>query len=300
METGLIFAVLVAVFYGLGDNFARRGVLRAGESYTTFLLSLLIGILFVLVIITVRTEWGILWHISGRAFTLLGAAGIMQFIGGRFLYFSAVRRIGVNKAGVISRISIPIAVILGIIILNEAVSATLILGVLFIIQGVILTGLERKSARNLNGESVPHRAQVNGILLTLTAGFFWGISGIFIRPALQEIESPFVGSLISYGSALVVIAAFLFGKEPREKLAQLNRPAIAPIIITGVLISAANIFKYIALSLIPVSLVVPIVATTVIYLYVFAFLINRKVEVFTPKIITGILLAAAGTIIITL
>lgn len=300
MEIGLILAVLVAVFYGLGDNFARRGVLRAGESCTTFLFSLLIGILFILVIITVRTEWDILWHISERAFILLAAAGIMQFIGGRFLYLSAVRRIGVNKACIISRIEIPIAVTLGVIILNEALSGTLILGVLFIIQGVILTGLERKSALNLDGESVPHRAQVNGILLTLTAGFFWGISGIFIRPALQEIGSPFVGSFISYCSAFVIILAFLFGKGLREKLAQLNRPAIAPIIITGVLISAANIFKYIALSLIPVSLVMPIVATTVIYLIVFAYLMNRKVEVFTPKVIAGILLAAAGTIIIAL
>ena len=61
----------------------------------------------------------------------------MQFIGGRFLFFSAVRRIGANKASIISRIQIPIAVTLGIIILNETVSGTLILGVLFIMLGVI-------------------------------------------------------------------------------------------------------------------------------------------------------------------
>ena len=300
METGLIFAIGVAVFYGLSDNFARRGVLRAGESYTTVLFSLFIGILFLSIIISVRTEWYILWHISERALKLLVAAGIMQFIGGRFLYFSAVRRIGTNKASIISRIQIPVAVILGIIILNETVSGTMILGVLFIILGVILTGLERKSALNLDEGSVAYRSQVHGILLALTAGFFWGISDIFIRPALQEIGSPFVGSLIAYCSALIVILAFLFGKGPREKVAQLNRPAIAPIIITGVLISSGNIFKYIALSLIPVSLVVPIVATTIIYVYVFAFLMNRKVEVFTTKVIAGILLAAAGTVIIAL
>ena len=300
MEIGLIFAVLVAVFYGLSDNFVRRGVLRAGESYSIVLFSLLIGILFFSVIISVRTEWEILWHISERAFVLLVFAGIIHLIGGRFLYFSAVRRIGANKAGIISRIEIPIAVTLGVIILNEALSSTLILGVLFIILGIILTGLERKPALNLDGGSVIYRTQVNGILLTITAGFFWGISGIFIRPALQEIGSPFVGTFISYCSAFIIILAFLFGKGHRENLAQLNRPALTPIIIAGVLISAANIFKYIALSLIPVSLVMPIAATHIIYLIVFAYLMNRKVEVFTTKVIAGILLAAAGTVIIAL
>ena len=299
MEIGLIFAVLVAVSYGLSDIFARRGVLRAGESYTIILCSLFIGILYFSSIITIRGEWNILWHMPGQSLKLLVSAGILHLVAGRFLYYASVRRIGANKAGTISRIEIPLAATMGIIILNEMISSPLVLGVLCIVTGVVLAGLEKKLAGNPGITSDTYHSQSSGILLALGAGLFWGVSGVFIRPALQQIGSPYVGALISYSSAFVIITALLFRQGHRAKIARLNRSALLPLILNGLLTSTANLFKYVALSLIPVSLVMPVAATHIVYLLIFSFILNRKIEVFTPKVITGILLVAAGTIIIS-
>ena len=300
MEIGLVFAVLTAVSFGLSDIFARRGVLRAGESYTAVLISLFIGILLFSLIITVRVQWDILWSIPGQALGLLMGAGIIHLVGGRFLFYSSVRLIGANKASAISRIEILIAVGLGIMLLNESLTTPLVLGVLCIAPGVILASREKKIAGGVEEGSETYRMQSKGVLLGLGAGMCWGLTGILIRPALQEVGSPFVGVLISYSTAFVIMVSFLFRKGQREKLAQLNRSALTPIAIAGILTSCANLFKYTAFSFSPVSLVIPVVSTTIIYVLLFSFLLNRKIEVFTPKVITGMLLGAAGTFILSL
>ena len=159
---------------------------------------------------------------------------------------------------------------------------------------------DKKIAGGVEEGSETYRMQSKGVLLGLGAGMCWGLTGILLRPALQEIVSPFVGVLISYGTAFVIMVGLLFRKGHREKLVQLNRSVLTPIAIAGALTSCANLFKYTAFSLSPVSLVVPVVSTTIIYVLLFSFLLNRKIEVFTPKVITGMLLGAAGTFILSL
>lgn len=298
MEIGLVFAILVAIFFGASDIFIRRGMIKAGESYTAVFIGLLIGIILFPLMISFNAEWDKVWSLSSREIGLLVGAGVIHYIGGRFLYYAGVRLIGANKGSAISKTDILTAVVLGIVILNESLSSSLMLGVLFILPGVILVSIEKQVA-SAGGESKVPANQVKGIISCLGAGLFWGASGVLIKPAVGEIGSPFVGVFVSYIAAALIMAGLLFRREQREHLVKLNRSALIPIAIAGVLTSAANFFRYTALSYSPVSLVRPIESTYILYLLLFSFLFNRKIEVFTPKVIIGMLLVVAGTVILS-
>ncbi len=297
MEIGLVFAILVAVSFGASDIFVRRGMLKAGESYTAVFIGLLIGIILFPLMISFNAEWDKVWSLSSQEIGLLVGAGVIHYIGGRFLYYAGVRLIGANKGSAISKTDILASVVLGIVILNESLTISLMLGVLFILPGVILVSVEKQAA-SAGGESNTPANQLKGIISCLGAGLFWGASGVLIRPAVREIGSPFVGVFVSYISAALIMAGLLFRRQQRGHLVKLNRSALVPIIIAAVLTSVANIFRYTALSYSPVSLVRPIESTYILYLLLFSFLFNRKIEVFTPKVIIGMLLVVAGTVIL--
>ncbi len=297
MEIGLVFAILVAVSFGASDIFVRRGMLKAGESYTAVFIGLLIGIILFPLMISFNAEWDKVWSLSSQEIGLLVGAGVIHYIGGRFLYYAGVRLIGANKGSAISKTDILASVVLGIVILNESLTISLMLGVLFILPGVILVSVEKQAA-SAGGESNTPANQLKGIISCLGAGLFWGASGVLIRPAVREIGSPFVGVFVSYIAAALIMAGLLFRRQQRGHLVKLNRSALVPITIAGVLTSVANFFRYSALSYSPVSLVRPIESTYILYLLLFSFLFNRKIEVFTPKVIIGMLLVVAGTVIL--
>ncbi len=299
MEIGLILALLVAVLFGASDVFVRRGVLKTGESYTAVLIGLFIGVLLALLMITFTMQWDKVWVLSGQLIGLLAVAGTIQLVGGRYLYYISVRLIGANKSSAIARTDVFASVVLGIIILNEPLTIPLVLGVLLIVPGVILVSVERQGA-GVEERMETYRTQAKGILSGMGAGLCWGISGVLIKPAVRAIGSPFVGTFVSYVFAFLIMASLLFGKERREQLLRLNRASLTPIIIAGIGIATAHFFKFAALMYSPVSLVQPLTATHILFLLLFSFLLNRNIEVFTRKVIIGMMLAVVGTIILSL
>ncbi len=299
MEIGIVFALLAPVLFAAGDIFLRRGVLKAGESYTAVLVSLLIGVLFFSLLITFTEQWNIVRSLSWQVAGLLVGVGITHLAGGRFLFYSSVRLIGANKASAIAKVDIITAVALGIMFLNESFTIPLALGVSFILPGVILVSIEKKVV-GAEEQSEAYRIQAKGVLSGLGAGLSWGISGVLIRPAVTAMGSPFVGAFVSFTVAFIIVASLLFGKGRRKQLVRLNRSSFIPIAISGTFSAVANLLRFTALKYSPVSLVQPLIAIHILYVLLFSFLLNRKIEVFTRKVIIGMVLAVAGAVILSL
>ena len=93
---------------------------------------------------------------------LLGGAGLLQSVVGRFLYFTGVRLIGANKTSAIIRTNVLYAVILGIFILNESLTILLFLGIVAIITGVTLVSTEKQGV-NEEKQAGPSRIRAKGI-----------------------------------------------------------------------------------------------------------------------------------------
>lgn len=286
MEIGLVFALLSALCFGVGPVFLRRGVSQAGESFSAVLISAFIGIILFSFWLPFTGEWSKLWSLSLQGFILLGTAGIIHFVVGRLLYYSSVRLIGANKASPLIQTGSFYAVIFGILFLNESLTIFLIPGVLCIAAGATLVsvGKEVKIAK----------MQSKGILNGLGAALCWGISGVLIRSVIEEIGSPSAAAFVSYIVALPVVAGLLLRQEQRDQLTQLRRASLVPLVISGIFISIAQLLRYTALSYSPVSVVQPVIGTSVLFVFFLSFLINRNIEVFTRKVFAGIVATVVG------
>ena len=70
-------------------------------------------------------------------------------------------------------------------------------------------------------------------------------------------------------------------------------------LVIGVLSGCvAQLLRYAALIYSPASMVIPIGGTSAFFIFLFSFLINRNIEVFTRKVILGMVVMVAGTFLI--
>ncbi|MBI4284964.1 MAG: EamA family transporter [Chloroflexi bacterium] len=298
MEKGLLFAILAAAVLAGGVVFIRRGSALTGESFTSVLISIFIGVPMFSASVSFSGEWYRLGILSLKGFILLGAAGIVHFIVGRFLSYSAYRIIGVNKTNPLINTSPVYAVIFALIFLNESLTAAIILGVLCIVTGAVLVSVQRSNASERKAKWYSG-IEFRGVLAGLGGGLSWGISPILIRPGVIEVGSPHVGALISYIAASVVFAFFLFNKQYRKQLARLRfSPALGYLVAGGFLIAMGHLLNYTALKYSPAGIVAGLIGTNVIFGFFFSWLLNRSIEVFNLRVIMGLVVTLAGTLLI--
>lgn len=298
MEKGLILALLASVSFAGSVVFVRKATARTGESFTPTAISVFIGIPFFAVVLLITGEWSKLLSVSWQALISLGAAGIIHFIIGRFLGYSAYRLIGANKATPFIMTNPFYTIILGVLFLNELFTVYLILGVICIFIGVALISIEKKSVIEENQRQFP-RMEVRGILPALGAALCWGSTPILIKPAVAEVGSPFAAAFVSYVIASVVMAFFFLRGQYRKQMGQI--PIFTPLIsmlIGTILSSVGQLFFYTGLSYSPASMVNSLISTHILFIFFFSFLLNRQIEVFTPKIILGMATIVVGTFLI--
>lgn len=298
MEKGIVFAVLAAACFAGNAVYVRKAAYETGESLTPVLVQVFMGVPFFAVSLFFSGGWDRIWYVSWQAFILLGAAGVVHFIAGRLLAYNAYRLLGVNKSSAFLRTSPVYAVIFAVFFLNEHVTTFIILGTLSIIVGAALVSMERKTFMDKKHKGVSS-AEVKGIVSGLGGALCWGISPILIRAVAEEVGSPFVGGFISYVVASIVASFFLLRREHRQQMAQLRLgSALVPLLISGIFVSTAVLLFYTALTYSPAVMVVPLLGTIVFFIYIFSFLVNRKIEVFTPKVISGLVVTAIGAFLI--
>jgi len=298
MGKGLIFALFGSFSFAVSAVIVRKMAARAGESFTAMVISVFIGIPFFAIALFFTGEWSKFLSVSVRAFILLGLAGIIHFIAGRLLSYNAYRLIGANKATPFIMINPFYTVIFGVLFLKESLTVNLVLGLLLIFAGAALITIERKSVSE-ERQRVFFSTEVKGILAALGGGLCWGTTPILIKSAVEEIGSPIVGAFIAYVIAAIVTAFLLFGKQQREQMFQLPFVAIlVPLVISGIFTSTGQLFAYTALKYSPASLVAPLFSTQILVIFLLSFLLNRQIEVFTPKVILGMVATMAGTFLI--
>ncbi len=288
---GFIFALLSAATFAGSQVFVRRGVSRTGESFSAVPVSISIGMLLFFLLLCFTGGWGDFWPLPWRGVVFLGLAGIIHFVVGRFLNYTSLRLIGANRGSALLRTSVFYAVAFGILFLDEPLTISLGLGVLCIAGGVTLVSFQR-------GAEAP-KVRGKGIILALGAAFCYAITGLLIKIGMVEIGSPFTAVFISYAAAfLTIIAILLFHKGQRYDLARLNRYSLAPLALAGLSVALAQLFRYVALDYSPLSIVSPLIATSGLFVLLFSFLLNRNIEVFSVKVIVGVVATSAGAFLL--
>jgi transporter family protein len=298
MEKGLIFALLASLSFAVSAVSVRRASARTGETFTATAMSVLIGVPFLAIALCFAGEWQILGSVSWRDLILLGAAGIIHFLLGRLLSYNGYRLLGANRGATLSQTALFYTVILSVIFLKESLTVYLVLGVLSIFAGSVLVTTERRSTGG-TGQSGTLGTRVKGTLNSLGGALCWGISPILIKPALGETGSPVAGAFVSYAAAFVIVVLTFCRRQPREQMSRLPfKEALVPLLISAIFASAGQFFLYIALDHSPASMVTPLVSTHVMLVFLLSLVINRSIEIFTPKVILAMVLTVAGTFLV--
>ena len=293
---GSILALLTGVCFALNDVFIRRAALRVSDASLGTLISVPMAVPIFLVVLAATGRIQDVLSFSRQSVMWLSLAGIFFFVIGRSLSYRCIQLVGANITSILRRANILVAVVLGIFVLAEPLSWTFAIGVLLIVIGISLVGLNPRREGTF-GER-PAKIPLKALMLGLGAGVAWGLAPIFAKIGLEGASSPLAGLLISFLAATAVLGLSMASPGRRQLISRITGKAVGLFFIAGLFSCTGNFCRYAALNLIPASVVTPIVATSPVFLLIFSYIFNRNLEIFSRPVIIGTVIVVVGTILL--
>lgn len=298
-----LFALLGALCIAAGNICVRRGARRINPNHGV-LLTVLIGPPIFVALAFIGGEMKHALDLPWQAYVLFASAGVVHFVLGRGLNFSAIRVIGASRSSVIVGAAPVFAVALAVPILGETIGWLVGLGALIIIAGsILMTAGERvRDNSQVGAASVSGSPTMvtQGIGLALGAAFFWGISPILIKLGLGEADFPMLGTLVSYSMAALFMGPFFANPRILRGPVSIDYRGISWFLLAGLFISGGQAMRFLALSHGDVSLVVLLMQSVPLFVIALTVAVNRDVEVLNTYVLVGGLAVTVGAVAITL
>ena len=106
--------------------------------------------------------------------------------------------------------------------------------------------------------------------------------------------------MVAYAAGALVLALTLLIPGQAAGAIKLDKGARGLFLIGGVSSFLANMFRFSALALAPVSVVIPLMRSAVLFSLILNFTFNRHLESFEPRVIGGVLLSVAGAVLVVI
>ena len=197
-------ALSTAILFALNAIALRRATAH-GPPLAGLLVSAMVSLPVIVIIVMATGEYRHYREI-GSAAGLFALAGLVEFVIGGALFYTAISLIGSSRTSVLVGTYPVFSLVLAASILNEQIGLLVAVGGLLVILGPIV--LARGEARSpLVPE--PRSGTSRGILLALGAAAGWGLGPIFIKSALDRAPFPLLGNLIAYITSLAVMSALV-------------------------------------------------------------------------------------------
>ncbi len=142
------------------------------------------------------------------------------------------------------------------------------------------------------------RCYVEGIAVSLLAAAAWGVSPVLMRAAVVDSGLGVLGGLVTYVATAAVLLLTFAIPGPVASTLKMDRTGGWWFLFSAVNSFSANIFRFMALAIAPVTLVMPLLRVGAIFGLGFAFVLNRSLESFAPRVIAGILISIAGAVLL--
>lgn len=309
---GSFLALLSAATFGLNNASIRRGVLT-GSPTQGMAISVPIGVpLFLLSSLAVGSL-GTLAEFSITSLFLLACAGIIHFVWGRFWNYNALQAMGSNLVGPIQQAGLIVTLAGAVWLLDEKLTPLRVIGIVLIVLGPIVMLCSRPpsvpqpaavprsdgTAAAANPDFQPN--YVKGIVCALLSVIGFGSSALFIRGALSGTTpgAAIAGGLVSYLSASIVFAIYVLGKGKFRHVLTIERGAARWFTLSGVMVCASQMFRFMALSIAPVAVVAPLQQMSAVFRVIFSWFLNREHEDFSLWVLTGIAVSLSGALALT-
>lgn len=293
---GIATAFLSAVFFGLNNATARRGVAVTSVNQAV-IVTISVNLIF-FVAVAILSGRIARWHeLSLYQVVLLVSAGVLNYVIGRYFNYRSIQIIGAVSAGPILQTGMIVSVAAGVWGLNETLTMDQAFGVFLILVGSFMVISGRNS---VVGGAQAHKV-AEGYVCAVIGSIGYGLAPVLVRMSSGNTELGVLSGLVAFFGAQLVVAA-LVAVRPSELrgLFDIKWTHARWLVLTGIINGCAQLCLFIALTLAPVSLVVPIQRVAVVFRVLFSFLINRRLENFSVAVLAGTAVSLLGAVIISL
>lgn len=255
--------------------------LRGGDALTGYWISLAVGTVGLWAAVLLAGPGG-----STRAsgVLLFVLSGMVGSIGGRFLRFVSIQKVGAPVGAALMSLNPFIATGLAVLLLGERVTAPLLAGTVVIVAGATLL--------SLSGRTVGFRP--GALAYPLLAATCFGAVMILRKAGLGGV-GPTLGFAINVTTALVACTAFML--VARRGL-ETTRRSLLYFVAAGVLENLGVFLSVVALSVGSVSVVTPLTSTAPVFVLLMSGLFLRGDRA-GARVVLGTILIVAGIYLVT-
>ncbi len=279
---GLLFSLLAMVLWGFEELFLKKTIARV-RTLTTLLINTITGVILQFVIVIVFIGKITLIPLNDLIWVIF--AVITTFLGYLFFY----KALGKQKLSLISSLDeswIIVSIMIAIVFLGEKLSFINIFSVILVLLGAFLISANFKKIKGIRF--------ISGSGYELLSVIFIGITVPLEKVIVERIGE---ANAIIYLGGLILPAIFLYKYLMKERFFRPNKKAIRTGIASGIFDGLAFTFYLLALKSTNVSVIAPIVASSVV-VSVFLGRIYLK-EKMTLKQIIGAISILIGVIILS-
>jgi uncharacterized membrane protein len=280
---------IVAIFSAMGwagDSVLVRLGLRQSNIFAAMLVSYTVSVTCIWTYILMTTP---LEFLRSPAMLYFLVSGCLQPLFARALYYEALIRLGVSRAGPLRGAEPLFATAIAVAVLHEQPSLPVYGGTVLIVGSIWAISA---------GQSEKSNWRLFDIFLPLGAALVSAISQSLRKQGLNILPDPFVAAATVTSVTLTLFMIFLFVTKRTGKL-RMGRKSFLFFFIAALVALLAQISNFIALSRADVSVIIPLLNTTPLFSVLFSSLFLRGMETITARIIFGATLMVAGVITIT-
>jgi len=290
--SGVIWAGLAGVFFGLHQAFFRQATSRIDASRATLGILAVAGTLTTTLGLLVE-DLSLLRTMGWFAPALFAVTGMLHFTGGWTLLGLSQQRIGAGRTGIVIAANPLIGSVIAAIFLDEPLTPAILVGVLLVSGGVALIARERAPAGQIEAKSrIPWHA--------LTVATIWGITPVMIRRGLEDLPAPLLG--VAMGMFGAAIAGFVIVRSGVRPAMGGTVRSVAPwILLSGVIVGLAITSQWQAFDSIEISIALTLFQISTPVVVFAAPLIGRTpLERPTPVMLSGMAAIVGGSVLVIL
>jgi uncharacterized membrane protein len=280
----IVFALLTAFFFAMAALSAQRGLHLQATPWGVWI-TLIINCAFLWTAHLWLEPDAPLWIRANLLFVLIGL-----FVPGvaRMLVFRGIRKIGSSITSTIEGSSPMFSTVLAMTFLGEQPTPVVLSGIALIVAGLMTLSWtsERRSWKRIE------------LLYPLLASFLFAVKDVLARWGLVMTGFPVLGAAIAALTATIEV--FLIVRFVQNgPFSAPRRDALFWFLISGLFTGASFLCMFSALHLERVSIVAPIVNNHMVFIVLLAPLINRGIELVSPRKILGAALVVLGIFLVS-
>lgn len=299
---GIMFSVMAAATFAFNAAAARRGFLSASVTQG-MAITVPMGVPLSLLVAVVFGQASQILAFQAGAVVWLGLAGIVHFVIGRYGNYRASQLMGTNLSATVIQWDVVVSLALAIGLLGESITPLRALGIVLVLLGPAVAFRREPLPKPVGAGVAFEPKYAEGYLWAVVAAIAYGISPVLVGLGLKGLAQGtggLAGVFISYLCAtLVLVVVFAVTGQFRQAYSA-EPKAVRWFVSAGLFVLLSHVFRYVAISLVPVSVVTTLQRLSSIFRIYFSWLLNRDHEVFETRVYLATAISLLGAVALSI